>query len=87
MSEDFVIWSQSLYVWSRYNPDANVSIWGVLKLKAFYLPWALLGMGILLGHDPINDLAGIIVGHIYYFLHVLHPRRTGNVILHTPQWL
>mmetsp|Transcript_2133 Transcript_2133/g.7591 ORF Transcript_2133/g.7591 Transcript_2133/m.7591 type:complete len:238 (+) Transcript_2133:120-833(+) len=77
----------ALYVWSRYNPDANVSIWGVLKLKAFYLPWALLGLGFLLGHNPMNDLAGILVGHLYYFLHVLHPRRTGKAILVTPQWL
>ncbi|KAF5945653.1 hypothetical protein HYC85_015881 [Camellia sinensis] len=31
-----------LYVWSREFPNANINIYGLVSLKAFYLPWAML---------------------------------------------
>ena len=34
-----------LYLWSRENPNANTSIMGMITMKAFYLPWGMLGMG------------------------------------------
>ncbi|KAF3487460.1 hypothetical protein F2Q69_00057639, partial [Brassica cretica] len=44
---------------------------------AFYLPWAMLAL----------DLLGIIAGHLYYFLTVLHPLATGKNYLKTPKWV
>jgi Derlin-2/3 len=35
----------------------------------------------------MSDLLGIIVGHAYYFLAVLHPRATGQNYLKTPDWV
>ena len=43
----------------------------------FYLPWGLLALNMLMGADIMSDLAGIAVGHLYYYLTVLHPRNTG----------
>ena len=66
-----------LYLWSRENPNANTSIMGMITMKAFYLPWGMLGMGLVMGQDPVPDLLGIVAGHLYYFLAVLHPRAGG----------
>ncbi|RIA04897.1 hypothetical protein BRARA_K00895 [Brassica rapa] len=56
---------------------ANISLYGLVNLKAFYLPWAILAL----------DLLGIIAGHLYYFLTVLHSLATGKNYLKTPKWV
>ncbi|KAI5662726.1 hypothetical protein M9H77_22049 [Catharanthus roseus] len=76
-----------LYVWSREFPNASINIYGLVNLKAFYLPWAMLCLDVLFGSQIVPDLLGIIAGHLYYFLAVLHPLATGRNMLKTPQWL
>ncbi|KAI4377641.1 hypothetical protein MLD38_015237 [Melastoma candidum] len=74
-----------LYVWSREFPNAQVNIYGLVTLKAFYLPWAMLALDVLFGSPIIPDLLGIIAGHLYYFLTVLHPLAGGKELLRTPK--
>ncbi|KAI7988561.1 Derlin-1 [Camellia lanceoleosa] len=76
-----------LYVWSREFPNANISIYGLVSLKAFYLPWAMLALDVIFGSELMPDLLGIIAGHLYYFLTVLHPLASGKNILKTPKWV
>ncbi|OWM90961.1 derlin-1 [Punica granatum] len=76
-----------LYVWSREFPNAQVNIYGLVALKAFYLPWAMLALDVIFGSPILPDLLGIIAGHLYYFLTVLHPLATGKQILRTPRWV
>lgn len=76
-----------LYVWSREFPNAQINIYGLVTLKAFYLPWAMLALDVIFGAPLMPDLLGIIAGHLYYFLTVLHPLATGNIILRTPRWV
>lgn len=76
-----------LYVWSRENPNAQINIYGLVTLKAFYLPWAMLALDVIFGSPVAPDLMGIIAGHLYYFLAVLHPRAGGRDILKTPMWI
>lgn len=76
-----------LYVWSREFPNASINIYGLVNLKAFYLPWAMLCLDVIFGSPIIQDLLGIIAGHLFYFLTVLHPLATGRNILKTPQWV
>nr|XP_016455956.1 PREDICTED: derlin-1-like [Nicotiana tabacum] len=76
-----------LYVWSREFPDANINIYGLVTLKAFYLPWAMLCLDVIFGSSIMPDLLGIIAGHLYYFLTVLHPLATGRNFLKTPMWV
>ncbi|CAA2993325.1 derlin-1-like [Olea europaea subsp. europaea] len=73
-----------LYVWSREHPDATINIYSLLSLKAFYLPWARLCLDVIFGSPIVPDLLGIIAGHLYYFLTVLHPMAGGKNILKTP---
>ncbi|XP_076921833.1 derlin-1-like [Bidens hawaiensis] len=74
-----------LYMWSREFPNANINIYGLVQLKAFYLPWAMLAMDVIFGSPLGPDLYGIIAGHLYYFLTVLHPLSGGEFMLQTPK--
>lgn len=56
-------------------------------LQAFYLPWAMLALDVIFGSPIMPDLLGIIAGHLYYFLTVLHPLAGGKNILKTPVWV
>ncbi|XP_002514197.2 derlin-1 [Ricinus communis] len=76
-----------LYVWSREFPNAQISIYGLVTLKAFYLPWTMLALDVIFGSPLMPDLLGIIAGHLYYFLTVLHPLATGKILLKTPRWV
>ncbi|XP_059634883.1 derlin-1-like [Cornus florida] len=76
-----------LYVWSREFPNANINIYGLVTLKAFYLPWAMLALDVIFGSPLLPDLLGIIAGHLYYFLTVLHPLAGGKNMLKTPMWV
>lgn len=59
----------------------------VIDLQAFYLPWAMLALDVIFGSPIAPDLCGILAGHLYYFLTVLHPLAGGKNILQTPMWL
>ncbi|KAJ0030817.1 hypothetical protein Pint_13303 [Pistacia integerrima] len=76
-----------IYVWSREFPNAQINIYGLVTLKAFYLPWAMLALDVVFGSPLMSDLLGIIAGHLYYFLTVLHPLSTGKNLLKTPKWV
>lgn len=76
-----------LYVWSREYPNAQINLYGLVALKAFYFPWAMLALDVIFGSPILPDLLGIIAGHLYYFLTVLHPLAGGKNILITPRWV
>ncbi|KAM6156102.1 derlin-3 [Rhynchocyon petersi] len=76
-----------VYVWSRRSPGVAIDFFG-LTFKAPFLPWALLGLSLLLGNSILVDLLGITVGHIYYFLEDVFPNQPGGQrLLLTPQFL
>ncbi|XP_043691531.1 derlin-1.1-like [Telopea speciosissima] len=76
-----------VYVWSREHPNARINIYGVVTLKGFYLPWAMLALDLIFGNRLMPDILGMVVGHLYYFLTVLHPLAGGRDILKTPLWV
>lgn len=47
----------------------------------------MLLVNTIFGMPIMSDLLGIIVGHVYYFLTVLHPRAGGQEYLKTPTWV
>ena len=75
-----------LYTWRKRHPTALTAIWGV-QFKAIYLPFATLGLELLMGHLYSDILHGIAVGHVYYFLVDVVPLVYGKDVLHTPQFL
>lgn len=76
-----------IYVYCMLNQDQIVSFWFGTRFKARYLPWALFGMNFLLGGGGMSELAGIIVGHLYYFVMLKYPAEQGVTLLRTPQIL
>ena len=76
-----------LYMWSRENPRARVSLMGVVRVGAFYFPWAMLLMTMLMGGDPMPDFLGIIAGHAWYFATTLYPAHAGcRTLVPTPKF-
>eukprot|EP01113_Clastostelium_recurvatum_P031581 TRINITY_DN3954_c0_g1_i3.p1 TRINITY_DN3954_c0_g1~~TRINITY_DN3954_c0_g1_i3.p1 ORF type:complete len:239 (-),score=27.21 TRINITY_DN3954_c0_g1_i3:77-793(-) len=77
-----------VYVWARRNPNVRMSFLGLFTFNAPYLPWVILGFGMLLGQSPLLDGLGIVVGHVYYYLEDIYPTiSNGRRILRTPQFL
>eukprot|EP00882_Tetradesmus_deserticola_P002337 GHRQ01002494.1.p1 GENE.GHRQ01002494.1~~GHRQ01002494.1.p1 ORF type:complete len:258 (+),score=77.66 GHRQ01002494.1:233-1006(+) len=77
-----------IYLYSRHFPTQQVSIMGLFQVQSFYLPFAFLGITVVLGGDPKPDICGIVVAHIYYWLTELYPTQAGRPsMLPTPQWL
>ncbi|OCT54746.1 Derlin-2 [Cladophialophora carrionii] len=61
--------STLVYIWSRRNPDTRLSFLGVLVFTAPYLPWVLMAFHMFMhGTVPKDEILGVIVGHVYYFL-------------------
>ncbi|MCL4133381.1 UNVERIFIED_CONTAM: hypothetical protein GTU68_012181, partial [Idotea baltica] len=77
-----------VYVWARRNPLVRINFFGLMNFHAPYLPWTILGFGILLGNSIFVDLIGIAVGHCYFFLEDIFPQKSGGVrLLKTPGFL
>ncbi|GLU20887.1 hypothetical protein SLE2022_370640 [Rubroshorea leprosula] len=76
-----------LYVWGRELPNARVTFYNLVTLKGFYLPWTMLVLDLLFGIPLKTGIRGIIAGHLYYFLTVLHPLSGGKFMLKTPLWV
>jgi len=79
--------SSIVYLWSRKNPDLEMSFMFGLRFKAVYLPWVLCGFKLLQGGMPISELIGILIGHVWYFLVDLYPLQSGRQLLKTPAFL
>ena len=71
-----------VYLWSRENSEQVLSIFGLFNVQAFYFPWVLCAMRVLMGGSPVEDLMGIFAGHVYYFLEDVQ-----GVRLSAPQFL
>jgi hypothetical protein len=79
-----------LYVWSKRHPEAPTSFY-MFNVPAAYLPWVMTGFSFIVGQDPIPDLLGIGVGHLYFFAKQVLPGMEGpwkdRVLLRTPDLL
>jgi len=74
-----------LYVWSRKNPTQQVSLYGV-AMPAMYFPWAVVALNVVIGNPITLFLAGIGVGHVYYFLVDVVPDTYGQDLVATPRF-
>jgi len=69
-----VFFSAINYVWCRLNPDFRVALFGVAAIPTSIWPVVRVGLHWLLGR-PLRDLlAGIIIGHLYYFSEEVFPK-------------
>lgn len=74
-----------IYVWCQLNKDVVVQFWFGTRFRAIYLPWVLAGFNFLLHGGGFDELMGILVGHLFYFLMFQYPQEYGGAsLLHTP---
>ena len=80
--------STLVYVWARRNPDTRLSFMGLLVFTAPYLPWVLMGFGVILhGQVPKDELLGVVIGHVWYFFcDVWPPLHNGQRPFDPPWW-
>eukprot|EP00472_Partenskyella_glossopodia_P012257 CAMPEP_0197525024 /NCGR_PEP_ID=MMETSP1318-20131121/10573_1 /TAXON_ID=552666 /ORGANISM="Partenskyella glossopodia, Strain RCC365" /LENGTH=227 /DNA_ID=CAMNT_0043078173 /DNA_START=24 /DNA_END=708 /DNA_ORIENTATION=+ len=69
-----------MYVWSRKDPMMPISFWG-FAIKAWHLPFVMLGMALLMRSSPVLDIVGIFVGHLWCFLTELVPQVYGVTVV------
>lgn len=75
-----------VYVWSR-KAEGVQSGFFMFRFPALYLPWILLAYDLVTGHSIMEDMIGIVVGHIYYFLIHDVPVHHGYRPIRTPRWV
>jgi len=82
-----------VYLWARRHRSVGMNFLGLFVFQADYLPWVLLGFSLLLNHNIIADVIGIVVGHVYFFLEDVYPKPKhegglgGPRLLKTPAFL
>jgi Derlin-2/3 len=76
-----------LYIWSKKDPDVIVNFWFGFQFKAYQFPFALIVFRVLMGSDIKDDIAGLLAGHLYYYLKEVLPKEYGYNLLETPQFL
>ncbi|CAK8682423.1 unnamed protein product [Clavelina lepadiformis] len=77
-----------LYIWCQVNRDQIVSFWFGTRFKAAYLPWVLFAFNMIIRGGGMNELFGIFIGHMYFFLKFKYPIDFGGrSFLETPQIL
>jgi len=77
-----------LYIWCNLNKEVIVNFWFGTQFKALYLPWVLLGFNIIMGGGGVDEVIGIVVGHLYYFVFFKYPEEYGGTpLISTPSFL
>lgn len=67
------------YIWSRRNPEVEMSFLGLFNFSAAYLPLVLIAFGALVnGRLPKQDVLGLVVGHVAYFLEDVWPNNPAS---------
>jgi derlin-1 len=67
-----------LYLWCSHNRDVIVRFWFGTQFKAMYLPWILFAFNLIIRGGGFDQLLGILVGHVYYFLMFKYPQDFGG---------
>jgi Derlin-2/3 len=75
-----------LYLWSKRNPTSQANIWGV-PMPGSMLPFAYLGLTVVMGHSYMDLIHGYLLAHLFYFLADVVPQVQGRDVLATPQFL
>jgi len=76
-----------LYIWSRYNQNVVLLVFGFVPMKAPYITWFFVLFDILIGKSIAADLLGIVLGHAFYFFNDVYPKlplSKGKQFLKTP---
>lgn len=74
------------WVWCKRNPDAQLSIY-MFAFKAIYYPWFFMVFHMLMGMSIVDDIVGIVGGHLFLFLADILPRTHNIHLVKTPAFV
>jgi Der1-like family len=75
-----------IYVWSKYEPEALVSIFGGFQVKGAQLPFVYMGLTMLMGGSIYTNLVSLVVGEVFYLLKEKVPQDYGLDLVAPPQF-
>eukprot|EP00656_Telonema_subtile_P009547 TRINITY_DN14498_c0_g1_i1.p1 TRINITY_DN14498_c0_g1~~TRINITY_DN14498_c0_g1_i1.p1 ORF type:complete len:140 (+),score=33.66 TRINITY_DN14498_c0_g1_i1:3-422(+) len=75
----------NVYIWSYRNSRRQMQMFG-MKFYAPYLPWATMAVSVMVGGSIVDELVGLAVGHVCFFLEFVYPRMRGKKYLKAPGW-
>lgn len=80
--------STLVYIWSRRNPDTQLSFLGLMVFSAPWLPWVLMAFSLVVhGNVPKDEIMGVVIGHVWYFFSdVYPPLHGGSRPFDPPMW-
>ncbi|KAH9586200.1 Derlin [Trypanosoma melophagium] len=73
------------WVFCKRHPEMNLTLF-VFEFRAAVFPWVLLLFHVIMGGAFMEDIVGIVIGHLYYFLKDVFPETHGMNPLRTPAW-
>ena len=82
----FALTMALLWIWCRRHEDAQLSLY-MFSFKAATFPWVLVLFHVVLGGSVVQDLVGIVCGHLYYMAADVFPKTHGTTLIRTPMWL
>ncbi|KAL7715847.1 Derlin [Entamoeba marina] len=62
-----------IYLWSKRHRDQHVGLMFVIVIRVAYLPWIYLLIDTMLHHEGVDDIYGLIVGHVFYWFEDVFP--------------
>lgn len=75
------------YIWSRKNPQGIVQIFGFVSFSAFFLPFVFPLISLIFeGRISKEELVGIVVGQIIFYVRDVYPK-FGRNFFKTPCWV
>ncbi len=90
LKENFTLAHQLLYalvyIDSKREPQKNVMIY-FFVVKNCYVPYAFLLFSLITGGSIIENVIGIVAGHLYFFFKEIVPIQRGLDILKTPKFV
>jgi Derlin-2/3 len=64
----------TLYYWSRKIPNMDVNFMDIFIFRSCFMAYFYLILTTLCGFSVVNQLMGIAIGHLYFFLDDVVPR-------------
>lgn len=75
------------YYWSKHYSDQSMNVMGLpINVKAIYVPFIYLLLALYEGgiRNAMAEIVGLLIGHLYYYLHDILDLRFGIKVLRTP---
>eukprot|EP01063_Lacrimia_lanifica_P041400 TRINITY_DN9647_c0_g1_i1.p2 TRINITY_DN9647_c0_g1~~TRINITY_DN9647_c0_g1_i1.p2 ORF type:complete len:267 (+),score=104.55 TRINITY_DN9647_c0_g1_i1:49-801(+) len=75
-----------VWIWCKRHEAQQLDFYG-FAFKAGYFPWILTLIHVVLGQSPVNDVTGIVAGHVYVCFKDVFPSTHNLSFFGTPQFM